>query len=142
MDGPIVVGTDGSDTAGAAVLEATTLALAFGQPLHIVHAYKPQAMRVDAGPVGGSPPISSVTVADSLLADVAARCRSAGVAVEVHPVSGPAAEAILDTAERVGAGLIVIGNRGIGSVRRFVLGNVPSKVVHNAVCSTYVVHTS
>ena len=60
----------------------------------------------------------------------------------MHPVAGPPAEAILDTAELVGAGLIVIGNRGIGSVRRFVLGNVPSKVVHNASCSTYVVHTT
>ena len=142
MEGPIVVGTDGSATASAAVLEATTLAVAFDQPLHIVHAYKPQAIRVAAGPVGGSPPISSVSIADSLLADVASRCRSAGATVEVHSVAGPAAEAILDTAERVSAGLVVVSNRGIGSARRFLLGNVPSKVVHNAVCSTYVVHTS
>jgi nucleotide-binding universal stress UspA family protein len=38
--------------------------------------------------------------------------------------------------------LVVIGNKGISSVRRYVLGNVPSKVVHHAPCSTLVVQTT
>ena len=41
MKGPIVVGTDGSETAEIAVTQAIALASAFGQPLHIVAAYKP-----------------------------------------------------------------------------------------------------
>ncbi len=39
MNGPIVVGTDGSETATVAVQAATTLAKTFGQPLHVVCAY-------------------------------------------------------------------------------------------------------
>ena len=50
-------------------------------------------------------------------------------------------QVIVELADRVSAGLILIGNRGIGSAKRFVLGNVPSKVVHHSPCSTYVVHT-
>src|SRR5580765_2496234 len=42
MNGPIVVGTDGSDTAKRAVAAAITLAKTFAQPLHIVSAYQPQ----------------------------------------------------------------------------------------------------
>src|SRR6185295_19491098 len=40
MNGPIVVGTDGSQTAAAAVRAATTLAKTFGQPLHVVCSYR------------------------------------------------------------------------------------------------------
>jgi nucleotide-binding universal stress UspA family protein len=38
-------------------------------------------------------------------------------------------------------GTIVVGNKGISSLRRFILGNAPNKVVHNSPCSTYVVNT-
>ena len=50
MDGPIVVGTDGSTTATAAVLEATRLAAAFDQPLHIVCAYRPEPVSAEGLP--------------------------------------------------------------------------------------------
>ena len=62
--------------------------------------------------------------------------------VEIHAITGDAADSIIDLAESTNAGLIVVGNVGIGSAKRFVLGNVPSKVVHHAPCSTYVVHTA
>jgi hypothetical protein len=38
MNGPIVVGTDGSVTAAVAVRAATILATTVGQPLHVVCA--------------------------------------------------------------------------------------------------------
>ena len=79
--------------------------------------------------------------AQAALDDACSRARQAGVTVERHAVTGDAAEAICDLAESLPAALIVVGNKGIGSVKRFVLGNVPSKVVHHAPCSTYVVHT-
>ena len=41
MDGPIVVGTDGSETAQRAVVEAIQLAVLFDQPVHVVCAYRP-----------------------------------------------------------------------------------------------------
>lgn len=140
MNGPIVVGTDGSTTATEAVMRATQLAAAFGQTLHIVHAADPQ--RINAKDLPAEFRGSIVASQDNVLDDAASRGRQAGATVEVHQVQGDAAEAILDVAEQVGADLIVVGNKGIGSVKRFVLGNVPSKVVHNSPCSTHVVHTS
>jgi nucleotide-binding universal stress UspA family protein len=71
------------------------------------------------------------------------RAHAKGVTTtKAHPVAGDAADAILDTAESVGAGVIVVGNKGLSSKKRFLLGNVPSKVVHHSPCSTYVVHTT
>jgi nucleotide-binding universal stress UspA family protein len=138
MNGPIVVGTDGSATATQAVLRAIQLATAFDQPLHIVHASPPQNIADKDLPAE----FRGTVLVDNVLEDVGARARAAGATVEVHTVHGDAAEAILDVAEKVGADLIVIGNKGIGSAKRFVLGNVPSKVVHHSPCSTHVVHTT
>jgi nucleotide-binding universal stress UspA family protein len=142
MDGPVVVGTDGSKTATSAVLAAIELAKRFGQPLHIVSAYHQQALRSEGVPSEFDFQLTSAASVDSLLDDVASRARVAGVKVETHAAKGDAADAIIDVAARLNAGVIVVGNKGIGSMRRFILGNVPTKVVHNAPCSTYVVHTT
>jgi nucleotide-binding universal stress UspA family protein len=142
MDGPVVVGTDGSATATVAVVEAIELAKRFGQPLHIVSAYHQQALRSEGVPSEFDLQLSSAGSVDSLLENVASQARVAGVKVEAHAVKGDAADAIVDVAARLDAGVIVVGNKGIGSRRRFILGNVPSKIVHNAPCSTYVVHTT
>jgi nucleotide-binding universal stress UspA family protein len=142
MQGPIVVGTDGSATATAAVLEALELAKRFEVPLHVVCAYKAQSLKAGGIPSEYAASLGSASQVDALLDDIGSRARQAGAQVETHAIVGDAAESILELAESIGAGLIVIGNRGIASVKRFMLGNVPSKVVHNAPCSTYVVHTT
>lgn len=140
MDGPVVVGTDGSETANKAVTEAIALAKAFGQTLHVVCVYKPiNTSNVPSEFAGSIHPDSQ---AQAALDDACSRARQSGVSVEPHAVTGDPAEAICDLAEALPAALIVVGNKGIGSVKRFVLGNVPSKVVHHAPCSTYVVHTA
>ena len=47
-----------------------------------------------------------------------------------------AADDILDTAEKDGTDLIIIGNRGLGSAAtRFLMGSVASKVATHAPCS-------
>ena len=51
-----------------------------------------------------------------------------------------AADEILDTAEKDGTDLIIIGNRGLGSAAtRFLMGSVASKVATHAPCSVYIV---
>ena len=141
MDGPIVVGTDGSESATKAVAEAVQIAGALGVPLHIVSAYKPLPAGTGALPAEFQGAISSSSAVEAVLSDAAARARSHGVAAETHARTGDPAMVLLDVAEELGAGMLVIGNKGIGSAKRFVLGNVPSKVVHHSPCSTYVVHT-
>jgi nucleotide-binding universal stress UspA family protein len=70
-----------------------------------------------------------------------ARAEQAGVKCESHVVPGDAADALVDVAEQLGADLIVIGNRGMTGVRRFVLGSVPNKVSHHCPCSLMIVDT-
>lgn len=142
MDGPIVVGTDGSDTASAAVQEAIELAKAMAKPLHIVSAYKAVSASAHGLPAEFQHALAPSGDVEAILEAAAGRARSQGVKVETHARSDDPASALLDVADEVRAGLLVIGNKGIGSAKRFVLGNVPSKVVHHSPCSTYVVHTA
>jgi nucleotide-binding universal stress UspA family protein len=141
LDGPIVVGTDGSDTATNAVSEAILLASAMGRALHIVSAYKSRAAQVGSVPTEFHGSLTSLGHVESVLADVADRARSRGVNAQTHARDGDPATVLLELAEELDASLLVVGNKGIGSAKRFVLGNVPSKVVHHSPCSTYVVHT-
>jgi nucleotide-binding universal stress UspA family protein len=142
MQGPVVVGTDGSDTATKAVLEAIELAKAFDAKLHIVSAFRSVPVTTGDLPPEFAASVNSRSQVDSILADVSSRAARAGVKNETHAVTGDAADAILSLAEELEAGLIVVGNKGLGSVKRFLLGNVPSKIVHHSPCSTHVVHTT
>ncbi len=53
--------------------------------------------------------------------------------------AGDPVEVILDTAKQVKANLIVLGRRGLGPIKRLLMGSVSSKVGQLADCSTLVV---
>jgi nucleotide-binding universal stress UspA family protein len=143
VNGPIVVGTDGSETAALAVQAAIQLAKTFGQPLHVVCAHQ---MRTAADGLalsaGVSPSVMDDGWVEEVLGDAAEQIRESSVDVVTHAKIGNPADAILDVADEVNADLIVVGNRKIGAKSRFILGNVPSRVVHHSTCSTFVVNTS
>ena len=138
----IVVGTDLSQRSTGAVMAAVELARQMGATLHLVSACPHSA--VGMGPEMVTIPdhgeVLDATKAD--LESMAEELRAKGLSVEVHTPVGEAADALCAVAEKVDADLIVVGNKGLNSVKRFVLGNVPSKVVHNSPCSTHVVHTT
>jgi nucleotide-binding universal stress UspA family protein len=143
----IVVGTDGSETAGEAVGAAVELAQLSGAALELVSAYEPvsnQRLRREARQ---APPdlewmIHRRAEVDATLEEAAERARAAGVEVGVHAREGDAADAILDVAEELGADLIVVGNKGMTGAKRFLLGSVPNKVSHHAPCAVMIIRTT
>jgi nucleotide-binding universal stress UspA family protein len=143
----IVVGTDGSDTAGEAVRQAIDLAKLAGAELEIVSAYDP----VPASKVGGEQLGAPADVQHeigpredvNLVLDTAASlARKDGLEVQTHPVQDDPADAILDVADKTGADLIVDGNKGMTGARRFLLGSVPNNISHHAPCSVIIVRTT
>ena len=144
----IVVGTDGSQTAGEAVREAVELAKAVGARIDLVSAYEPvagQRLREEARQAPEDlqwmvNPREDVdaTLRDGRRAGRAARAwRSAPTPARAIP-----ADAILDVAEERGADLIVVGNKGMTGAKRFLLGSVPNKVSHHAPCSVLIIRTT
>ncbi len=142
----IVVGTDGSETAGEAVRNAVELAGTLGAKLELVSAYEPvPAQRLSEerrqAPEDLQWAISPQEDVNATLADAAEIARAAGVEVEVHARQGDPADAILDVAEEREADLIIVGNKGMTGTRRFLLGSVPNKVSHHAPCSVLIIRT-
>jgi nucleotide-binding universal stress UspA family protein len=134
----IVVGTDGSGTASAAVKHAAELAAAGGGELVVVSAF---AHPREGAPVFTNPEQAGAEAARGLLHDVEKHYADS---VKVRTVlrEGNAADAIIDVAEEEGADLIVVGNRGMTGAKRALLGSVPNTVSHHAPCHVLIVHTS
>jgi nucleotide-binding universal stress UspA family protein len=145
----IVVGTDGSIGANAAVDTAIELARLTGATLHIVHAHKlSSAYHLAAAVEIGVVP-NVVESNEEILEQgrricdaVVAKCGRSGVPAEVHIESGDAADALTRVATDAHADLVVVGNRGMSGARRFVLGSVPNKVSHHCPASLLIVDTS
>jgi nucleotide-binding universal stress UspA family protein len=136
----IVVGTDGSETAGIAVRQALEM-VTDGQVLHVVSAYHPSPARVvTAG--GDQWIILPEDRVDTVLQEVAAQGRIHGVKVETHAVRTDPASAIIRVAKEVGADLVVVGNKGMKGAKRFLLGSIPSKVAHSAPCAVLILKTT
>ena len=78
--------------------------------------------------------------AKEMLEEQAKQIEEAGVTInETHLREGRAAEEIVEVAEEIGAGLIVMGSRGHGRLRRALLGSVSDAVVRHAHCPVTIV---
>lgn len=146
----IVVGTDGSETAGVAVQQAIQLAKTLGSELHLVSAFQSvPAMAMIAPDVMAQLGTSTakweseiVNEAESQLRRIADEAKAEGVTIHIHALDGDPSEVIIDVAEKNNADLIVVGSRGMSGTGRFLLGSVPNKVSHHAPCNVLIVHTS
>ncbi len=147
MFGSIVVGTDGSTTAGEAVRQATELARSLGAKVYLVSAYEPVPegrLRDERQQVPDDLQwmVNPREDVEETLKSGAASLEGQGVDVETLAREGDPADAILDVAEEKNADLIVVGNKGMTGAKRFLLGSVPNKVSHHAPCSVMIIRTT
>jgi nucleotide-binding universal stress UspA family protein len=138
----ILLATDGSEEAQLAATTAADLAQKTNSELHLIT-------------VGPDLPLYELTEhpadfedvlrknrreAKEMLEQQAKRIEESGVSVnETHLREGPAAEEIVEVAEEIGAGLIVMGSRGHGRLRRALMGSVSDAVVRHAHCPVTIV---
>lgn len=140
----IVVGTDGSTTAERAVDAAGGIARLTGGSVHVVRAYRP--IRA-AAVVAGAAAVQAWTcedereTAEALVEQAVARLTERGVVAVPLARIGDAADVLLAAAEEFEADLLVVGNRGMNGVRRYLLGSVADRVAHHAPCTVHIAHT-
>jgi nucleotide-binding universal stress UspA family protein len=136
----IVVGTDGSPGAEAAIVKVIELARGTDATVHLVCAYPGRSALERIGMTARQDPVDLRGVAADVLARDARRFEEAGFAVEKHAREGDPAHTILDVASEQGADLIAVGARGdTGLSRRFMLGSVSAKLAHHAPRSLLIV---
>jgi nucleotide-binding universal stress UspA family protein len=129
MPEKVLLATDGSKDAALAARAAVDVCQRTGAELHVVHAWHsvPTArfrpfMRAELKKLG-----------NELLGEEVKRVEdSGGLVTGAHLLEGRAADEILDLAEQIGAGLVVIGSRGLGPVGRIALGSVSEAVIHHS----------
>lgn len=134
----VIVGTDGSPTATAAVRVAATVAVRLGLPLAVATAWYRE--RPDAPPAseearypGGSAASNEASWATDTTAHAAGIARAIGVdEVRQHTPVGAPAEALLDLADGRPGALIVVGTAGLDRRAERIVGNVPHQLTHHA----------
>ena len=137
----ILVATDFSEPAERAVQTAVDLAREFEARLEIVHAvetpvplFEPYSVSLPAGIVEG------VRKAATAKLDVLeGAITSQGVQVETLLLEVPAAAHIGARAATFGADLVVVGTRGVGTLKRVLLGSTAERVVRECACSVLTV---
>ncbi|GAB7017997.1 universal stress protein [Halostagnicola bangensis] len=125
----ILVATDGSDDASAAVTDAVSLARALEVPLHGVAVVETRTA-YDSGLVDPDEVEQRLRAhaRDSLEALEQAAADS-GVSVTTSMRTGPPHEEILAYADEHEIGLLVVGSHGRSSFRRALLGSTVDAIV-------------
>jgi nucleotide-binding universal stress UspA family protein len=148
----VLLATDGSREADLAARTAADLAQKTNSELHVVHAFGiapvgppvyPEATDLQSVEYEAESEqrqrISEQRAREVLEAEVQ-KVRSFGDTVaQGHLIEGRVAPEIVGLAEEIGAGLIVMGSRGLGGIRRALMGSVSDSVVRHAHCPVMVV---
>ncbi|TCJ18322.1 universal stress protein [Rubrobacter taiwanensis] len=139
----ILLATDGSADAMLANETAADLANTTNSELHVV--------TVAPGALDPTYRIESFVRYEDALKEVEEEARrilneqvkkieeAGGKVAEAHLRRGRREDEIVKLAEEIGAGLIVMGSRGLGGVRRALMGSVSDFVVRHAHCPVMIV---
>lgn len=122
----VLVATDRSETAERAVRFAAEMAARYEAELLVLRVLVgSQVARSDAA-----------QELDAYVAELEGERKRTAVVAAEDP-----ADAIVDTARRERADVLVVGSVGMSGRREFLLRNVPNRVSHNAPCTVVIVQT-
>jgi nucleotide-binding universal stress UspA family protein len=142
----ILLATDGAEEAKLASSTAADLARSTNSELHVVYVepvsyvYEMEAWESSRADIRDDLERAAKETADSRVQEQEQKIEEAGAQIAgTHARVGfPDAE-IVGLAGRLGAGLIVMGSRGRGPLKRALLGSVSDSVVRHAHCPVLVV---
>jgi nucleotide-binding universal stress UspA family protein len=139
----ILLATDGSVESELALSTAVDLANSTSSELHVVHVgsqYHPDLPTLRDPALFEERLQGLEQETQEVLDGQARKIEEAGGSVqEAHYRKGRKDQEIVHLGEEIGAGLIVMGSRGRGGVRRALMGSVSDSVIRHAHCPVLVV---
>jgi nucleotide-binding universal stress UspA family protein len=149
----ILLATDGSREADLAAKSAVELAQRTGSELEVVHVFGispwypayPETNDLEGVELEdltleeALERISEQRAREVLDAEVEKVRSAGGTVAQAHLREGGIAQEIVALAEDIGAGVVVMGSRGHGGIRRALMGGVSEAVVRHAHCPVLVV---
>ncbi|MBV8194362.1 MAG: universal stress protein [Candidatus Dormibacteraeota bacterium] len=142
--GRVIIGFDHSPAAVRAARVAAAIATLYpGVEVTLLRAVPPTS-KIEAAPDLQAVHMEFGDLIQSereyLARHAEALARSTGAKVTADVVTGAPAAALLNAAREAGGPVVlVVGTRGLGRVKRFMLGSVSSRVLHHACVPTLVV---
>ena len=136
----ILVATDGSREAQLALTTAADLAKSTDSELHVLHVGELPLVYHPERHAYRTLYEEHEREAQHILEAEVERIDGSGATVaQAHLRMGRADEEIVELAQSIDAGLIVIGSRGQGRLRRALVGSVSESVVRHAHCPVTIV---
>jgi nucleotide-binding universal stress UspA family protein len=135
----VLLAIDGSEEAALAAEAATELSEKTGSEVHVTFVMpRPEDLmghHTYSAEVRDSVLEQARSEAQTFLEGRAEQLRAEGAKVaESHLRTGEPDKEIVRLSEEIGATLIVMGSRGLGAVRRALMGSVSDSVVRHAHC--------
>ena len=143
----MLLATDGSAEAGRAAQMAVELSERLDSELHMVHVAPipspyalPESVIYDPEFYDRMRDVAGHEARQRLDEEVK-KVESMGEVAGAHARVGRPDVEILHLADELGVGLIVVGSRGLGPIRRALMGSVSESVVRHAHCPVLVVRS-
>ena len=125
----ILLATDGSEDADLAARAAIELSNRTASELHVVHVWHDVPTPHFQSFVKAQLKQEAEEILQKQLERIE---QSGGTIAEAHLREGRTVDEILDLSEELEVGLLIVGSRGLGGVRRVLLGSVSEGIVHHA----------
>ena len=148
----ILLASDGSESAAHATEVAVELSKQTHSELHVLYVSEdataslyPQAadpawvVQEDLAPLEEQGQQFEQVARRTLDAEVQQVRAVGGTVAQAHLRMGTPAAEIVELAEELEVGLVVVGSRGLGGIRRALMGSVSDSVVRHAHCMVLVV---
>ena len=124
----ILLATDGSEDARRATEASADLAGKSGSELHVVHVWHDVPGFAHAF-VKRELRRQGQEILDEQVQKIEA---SGGTVTRAHLRGGRTSDEVIGLSEELGVGLLVVGSRGLGTVRRILIGSHSEEIVHHA----------
>jgi len=139
----VLVALDGSEEATLAATTAVDVAQSTGSELHLVNV-RPMTMYIDPSTdrvrrIADVEEAAKREAQEFLDAQLKQIQDAGGSVAQAHISLGRPDEEIVGLADEIEAGLVVMGSRGMGGLKRLLMGSVSDSVVRHAHCPVLVV---
>ena len=138
----ILLATDGSDESDLAATTAAELAKSTDSELDVIYVLEVEPWHIPPRELVQNPQRyedleeEARRIRDRQVEKIEA---SGGSVSNAHLATGNPADQIVAYAQDEGAGIIVMGSRGLGGIRRALMGSVSDAVVRHAHCPVMIV---
>ncbi|MEX2704298.1 MAG: universal stress protein [Candidatus Freyrarchaeum guaymaensis] len=146
----ILVALDGSQYSEKVAKYAADIAQKYSAQITLIHVIEPPTIIMPTGGAETSMPAAEIQLTETITQQMETKAKklltrhqknlqNRGINAKTLILKGNIPETILTTAEKNNHDLIIVGSRGLGNIKRFLLGSTSDKISKHAHCPVLIV---